>query len=60
MSLGTGALKVGRGPEHFRVRQGGIHDVVWSAWIHQDLQKQQQMIDRVWLTRICEDCINPG
>ena len=39
MSLGTGALKVGRGPEHFRARQGGMHDVVWSAWIHQDLQK---------------------
>ena len=25
MSLGTGALNVGRGPEHFRPRQGGIH-----------------------------------
>ena len=25
MSLGTGALKVGRGREHFRPRQGGIH-----------------------------------
>ena len=25
MSLGTGALSVGRGPEHFRPRQGGIH-----------------------------------
>ena len=25
MSLGTGALKVGRGPEHFSPRQGGIH-----------------------------------
>ena len=25
MSLGTGALKVGRGTEHFRPRQGGIH-----------------------------------
>ena len=26
MSSGTGALKVGRGPEHFRPRQGGVHD----------------------------------
>ena len=25
MSLGSGALKVGRGPEHFRPRKGGIH-----------------------------------
>ena len=25
MSLGTGAVKVGRGPEHFRPRQGDIH-----------------------------------
>jgi len=25
MSLGTGALKVGKVPEHFRLRQGGIH-----------------------------------
>ena len=25
MSLGTGALNVGRRPEHFRPRQGGIH-----------------------------------
>ena len=25
MSLGTGALSVGRRPEHFRPRQGGIH-----------------------------------
>ena len=25
MSLGTGTLNVGRGPEHFRPRQGGIH-----------------------------------
>ena len=25
MSLGTGALKVSRGPEHFSLRQGGIH-----------------------------------
>ena len=25
MSLGTGALKVGRGPKHFRPRQGGIN-----------------------------------
>ena len=25
MSLGTGALKVGRGPEHFRPSRGGIH-----------------------------------
>ena len=25
MSLGTGALNVGRWPEHFRPRQGGIH-----------------------------------
>ena len=25
MSLGAGALKVGRGPKHFRPRQGGIH-----------------------------------
>ena len=25
MSLGTGALKVCKGPEHFRPRQGGIH-----------------------------------
>ena len=24
MSLGTGALSVSRGPEHFRPRQGGI------------------------------------
>jgi len=26
MSLETGALKVGRGPRHFRPKQGGIHD----------------------------------
>ena len=25
MSLGTGALKVGMGLEHFRPRQGGVH-----------------------------------
>ena len=25
MSLGTGALNVSRGPDHFRPRQGGIH-----------------------------------
>ena len=25
MSMGTGALNVGRGPEHFRPKQGGIH-----------------------------------
>ena len=25
MSLGIGTLKVGRGAEHFRPRQGGIH-----------------------------------
>ena len=25
MSLGTGALKVGRGVEHFRPGQGGVH-----------------------------------
>ena len=25
MSLGTGALKVGRGPEHFSPRHGGIN-----------------------------------
>jgi len=25
MSLGTGTLKVGRGPEHHRPMQGGIH-----------------------------------
>ena len=26
MSLGTSALEVGRGPEHFMPRQGGIHN----------------------------------
>ena len=25
MSLGTGAINVCRGPEHFRPRQGGLH-----------------------------------
>ena len=33
MSLGTGALKVGRGPEHFRPRQGVSMATPWEGTI---------------------------